>query len=245
MTIHVRLRFAAAVLAPLALVMAACGGSSSPKADPEADTATAKKAIAALETALAADGFVGSPSDDEDDPLELTSQECKKFNQFFDENSIEGKTADVDSQSFDRGDLGGADDVSESVQGNAIVVSDAKAFDKEFEVLEDPALPDCVAEAFEQGFSESSSDESTELTLDGLESKRPDSIDGTDHSTGISVSATINAEGQSLPIVLDVRWASKGRYGMMLMTSTFGDDTSSIDGEALVTLALDTLTGKG
>lgn len=245
MTTHVRLRFAAAVIAPFILVMAACGGSSSPKADPAADQAAATKAIAAFETELTADGFTGSANDEEEDPLELTSDECKKFNQFFEKNPIEGKTADVDSQSFDRGDLGADDGVAESVEGNVIVVSDAKAFDDEFDVLEDPALPDCVAEAFEKGFTDSASVEASDVTIGDLTTKRlTSSIAGVDHATGISVASTIETEGFEFPFTLDVRWVAQGRYGVMMMTSIIGPGDSTLDGEAMVEVILGALPAK-
>ena len=98
--------------------------------------------------------------------------------------------------------------------------------------------------SFEKGFTESASQESSDLTIGDLATSRiTSSIADVDHATGISVSSTIEAEGLEFPFTLDVRWVSQGRYGVMMMTSAIGPGESTLDGQAMVQVLLDALPG--
>src|SRR5918995_4851895 len=142
------LRATFVALVSAALLLVGCGDDDSGVSTAN-DQAAADGAIAAVEQSLRDDGF-SAASDEDDDDLVFESQECREFDEAFpdEDQDLPGETASAESDDFERGELGPAGGVVETIQASAGFVEEPGDLDPILDLLNDERWGPCMEEAF-------------------------------------------------------------------------------------------------
>lgn len=198
------------------------------EAEAEPDEADAQAAVdasvAAFVAELEAAGFVAEAEEEDDEPFEFTSEECKAFDEAFpdDGEDLPGQAADAESGSYQRS----SDDPLDGgafAEGSAAVVEDDDEVDAVFELLADDRLATCMREAFQQGIDESAAEDPSapapEIVLDVA---RAEPLEGMDDAVALAMTGSMGVAGFSFDIDGTLQLVRRGDRVAMFLGLAFG-----------------------
>jgi hypothetical protein len=215
--------------------------------DVDGDRAAVAKALEALEDRLRKDGFHPEPPDDEDDDdgfdKDDWSEECRDFADAFPDGDdrLPGETASDGTADFQRGELDLSGGIMETINADLTMVEAADQLDVVFEFLEDDRTLGCFDEVFTLLFEAMASedDDGPQMAVSGLRVRYLDVAGVGDDTVGLSVDATIGANGLEWPFRVDAAFARHDRMLAEVVVTTVGADEGQTDPAELLAVLLD------
>jgi hypothetical protein len=219
-----------AVSASLALLTTGCG-EGAPSAEEEAELA--RRVLLTLDDLPS--GWEVDESDDDDDGLEFTSEECEEFDAALNGDAdFPGQTAEDDA-SFTRG--AAAQGRTTFLTAGVGVAADDEAIADVIELFRDERLPRCLEEGLRNQLAK---DTPAGTRISGFEVDAVDPPDIGDEGFALQASALIQGGGLRLPFVIDVEVVRQGRIGITVITVALNEPAP----DAIRRDALQTMVGR-